>query len=493
MIPLVVVENPRRWPFHLEGVEVVSAKSYLVEPRFSELRRAAVYNLCRSYGYQTLGYYVSLLAAARGHRPLPSVGTLQSLGENVLIKIVSDELEELIQKGLSRLRSDEFRLSIYFGRNVAERYERLSRALFNEFPAPLLTARFSRTRNGGSPPGPWRLVSVRPLGTSEIPDGHRDFVLEQARAYFVRPSRVREPRAYRYEVAILWREDDENAPSDERAIRRFTRAFQKHGMDVDVVGPDDYARIAEYDALFIRETTLVEHHTYRFARRALREGLVVLDHPEAIIRSTNKVYQAELFERRGISCPRTVVVHEGNVDEVIPAVGLPCVLKRPDGSFSQGVAKVESETELRAQLPALFSQSELVVAQEWVPSSFDWRVGVLDRKPLWVCRYHMAPGHWQIIDTQGKRTRHGRVEPVALDEAPPGIVELALQAAWRFGDGLFGVDIKEVDGRTVVMEVNDNPNVDAGFEDALDKEKIYDAVACWFRERLDARGANGDG
>jgi glutathione synthase/RimK-type ligase-like ATP-grasp enzyme len=330
------------------------------------------------------------------------------------------------------------------------------------------------------------------LGTSEIPDAHRDFVLEQARSYFLRPSRVRETRSYRYEVAILWREGDRGAPSDERAIRRFTRAFQKHGMDVEVVGPDDYARIAEFDGLFIRETTLVEHHTYRFARRALREGLVVMDHPEAIIR-TNKVYQAELFDCHGVPTPRTLVVHEGNVDDVVPTVGLPCVLKRPDGSFSQGVQKVESERELRARLPGLFSESELVVAQEWVPSAFDWRVGVLDRKPLWVCKYHMAPGHWQIIETKGKRTRYGRVEPIPLEETPPGVVELALQAAWRIGDGLFGVDIKEVDGRFLVMEVNDNPNVEAGEEDALDKDRIYDAVAGWFRERLDARGTNGDG
>jgi len=68
MIPLVVVENVKRWPFHLEGVEVISAKSYLIDPRYTDLKRAAVYNLCRSYGYQTVGYYVSLLAAARGTR-----------------------------------------------------------------------------------------------------------------------------------------------------------------------------------------------------------------------------------------------------------------------------------------------------------------------------------------------------------------------------------------------------------------------------------------
>ena len=492
MIPLVVVENVKRWPFHLEGVEVVSAKSYLIDPRFTDLRRAAVYNLCRSYGYQTVGYYVSLLAAARGHRPLPSVGTLQSLGENVLVKIVSDELEELMQRGLHRLRSDEFRLSIYFGRNVAERYDRLSRALFNEFPAPLLTARFSRSRQNGNGAGPWRLLSVRPLGTGEIPETHRDFVLDQARSYFQRPSRVPEARSYRYEVAVLWREDDKNAPSDDRAIRKFIRSFQKNGMDVEVVGPDDYARIAEFDGLFIRETTLVEHHTYRFARRALREGLVVLDHPEAIIR-TNKVYQAELFEHHQIACPRTLVVHEGNVDEVVPAVGLPCVLKRPDGSFSQGVAKVETEEELRARLPELFKESELVVAQEWTPSSFDWRIGILDRKPLWVCKYHMAPGHWQIVDNEGEKTRFGRVEPIALENAPAAVVELALKAAHHMGGGLFGVDIKDIDGRLLVMEVNDNPNIEAGEEDTLEKDKIYDAVAIWFRERLDARGANGNG
>jgi glutathione synthase/RimK-type ligase-like ATP-grasp enzyme len=476
-------------------VEVVSARSYLVDARWSNMRSAAVYNLCRSYTYQTVGYYVSLLAAARGHRPLPSVGTLQSLGENVLIKIVSEDLEEIIQKALSACEQPEYRLPIYFGRSADARMERLSRALFNEFPAPFLSARLVANAhgngNGNGDSRSWRLLSVRPLGTLEIPGEHEEFVLQQAAAYFARPTRPRGTRSYRYELAILWRGDDDQSPSDERAIRRFTRAFQAQGIDAEVVGPDDYARIAEFDALFLRETTWVNHHTYRFARRARREGLIVMDDPDAIIRATNKVYQAELFERYDIPCPKTMVVHESNVDEVIPTVGLPCVLKRPDGAFSHGCAKVETQDELRARLPGLFAQSELVIAQEWMPSEFDWRVGVLDRKPLWASKYHMAPGHWQIAKRDGERTSYGEVESVAVHEAPPGIVELALRAAWRFGDGLFGVDIKEVNGRAVVMEVNDNPNIDAGCEDAVEKERLYEAVARWFRERLDARGANG--
>ena len=72
MSALIVVERPENWPLEIPGTEVVSATDYLTDARFVELRRAKVFNLCRSYGYQSAGYYVSLLAAARGHKPLPS-------------------------------------------------------------------------------------------------------------------------------------------------------------------------------------------------------------------------------------------------------------------------------------------------------------------------------------------------------------------------------------------------------------------------------------
>jgi glutathione synthase/RimK-type ligase-like ATP-grasp enzyme len=41
------------------------------------------------------------------------------------------------------------------------------------------------------------------------------------------------------------------------------------------------------------------------------------------------------------------------------------------------------------------------------------------------------------------------------------------------GDGLYGVDLKQVGGRVVVTEVNDNPNLDAGCEDALLGDELY--------------------
>jgi glutathione synthase/RimK-type ligase-like ATP-grasp enzyme len=484
VIPLVVVENPKRWPFQLDGVEVVPARQYLVEARYSELRGVAVYNICRNYGYQNVGYYVSLLAQARGHRPLPSVSTLQALGETPLVRMASEELEELIQSSLGRLQSSEFRLSIYFGRNMAKSHDRLARALFNLFPAPFLRARFTWDDDR------WKLQSLRPIATSEIPDEHREFVIEQARQFFAKPSRARRPREFRYDMAILWGEDDPTAPSDDRAIRRFQRAAASFGIDTDVIDEDDYGRIAEYDALFIRETTRVNHYTYRFASRAAAEGLVVMDDPESIVRCGNKVYQAELFERHGLPCPPTMVVHEENADEIATRIGFPCVLKKPDGSFSRGIVRVASEMDLLAELPSLLEESELVIAQGFVPSSFDWRVGVLDRKPLYVCKYHMASGHWQIAhNAPGKQTRFGRVETFRVEDAPPAAVELGLRAASLVGDGLYGVDIKEVGGRFLVMEVNDNPNVDGGVEDAILKDGLYEEIMRWFRTRLDARGS----
>jgi len=479
MTVLIVVENPKLWPLDIPGTELVPARDYLTHPRFVAMKRAKVFNLCRTYGYQTLGYYVSLLAAARGHKPLPSVTTIQDLRQSALVRIVSEDLEELLQRTLAPIKSRRFQVSIYFGRNLAKRYDRLCQALFGHFPAPLLRAEFVRADQ-------WRLHSLRPIASNEIPDSHRDFVLEQAQRFFARP-RIAGPERPRYDLAILVNPEEAHPPSDSKALRRFARAGRKLGVGVWQIGKQDYGRLSEYDALFIRETTGVNHHTYRFARRAEAEGLVVIDDPESIVRCSNKVYQAELFEKHGIPCPRTLIVHKENADEVGARLGFPCVLKRPDGSFSAGVLRADDPVQLAQHLESFFRQSELVVAQEFVPSSFDWRIGVLDGKPLYACRYHMARGHWQIRKEDEKAGHfYGRVETLPLADAPAGAIEIAVRAANLIGRGLYGVDVKEVDGRFLVVEVNDNPNIEAGYEDAVLKDELYTTILQSFVDRIEA-------
>src|SRR5690606_2804007 len=129
------------------------------------------------------------------------------------------------------------------------------------------------------------------------------------------------------------------------------------------------------------ETTSVNHHTYRFARRAAAERMVVVDDPDSILKCSNKVYLAELLDHHGIPTPKTLIVHRDNVRDVVGRLGLPCVLKQPDSAFSQGVIKVDSEASLKLEADRFLDKSDLVIAQEFVPTDFDWRVGVFDGEP----------------------------------------------------------------------------------------------------------------
>jgi glutathione synthase/RimK-type ligase-like ATP-grasp enzyme len=164
------------------------------------------------------------------------------------------------------------------------------------------------------------------------------------------------------------------------------------------------------------------------------------------------------------------------------------VLKRPDSSFSAGVVRVSNQDELKSRLADFFEQSDLVVAQEFMPSAFDWRVGVLNGRAFYACKYHMAKGHWQIIARDSESDKYGRVEAVALEAVPTRVRDVAVRAASHIGDGLYGIDVKEVHGRHVVMEINDNPSIEAGYEDGVVKDDLYLDVMKLFRERLDARG-----
>jgi glutathione synthase/RimK-type ligase-like ATP-grasp enzyme len=264
------------------------------------------------------------------------------------------------------------------------------------------------------------------------------------------------------------------------------KAARSLGMEPSIVDRDEYARLGEYDALFIRETTNVNHHTYRFARRAQAEGLVVVDDPESIVRCTNKIYLAELMLRHDVRIPKTLVVQRDGVERIIPELGLPCVLKQPDSAFSQGVVKVETEASLFDESERLLSKSELIVAQAYMPTTFDWRIGVFDGQPLWACRYYMAGGHWQIIQHKGGEQRSGRVESLRLEDVPKQVVRMAVRAANLIGDGLYGVDLKQSGRGVFLVEVNDNPSLDFGYEDGALGDELYTRVMKVFAKRLDA-------
>ncbi|MFY9345123.1 MAG: RimK family protein [Planctomycetota bacterium] len=482
---LVVVNDPKEWSFSHEGVEVVAARKYLTHPSYSALDKVRVINLCRSFGYQRIGYYVSLLADARDHRPLPSIETIQNMKDRAIAAIAGGDLQELVAESLRKVHGDEFVLSVYFGRNLAARHDRLAKALYRMFPCPFLQANFARSGKSGR----WRLESLKPLALDDIPAGHVEFA-QQATTGFLRknhrPSRLKQRP---YDLAILVDPDRAEPPSDKKALQKFAKAGEEVGFHVEFITQADYARLAEFDALFIRETTGVNHHTFRFACRAEALGLVVIDDPASILRCSNKVFLAEMADQEDILVPDTMIVHRGNVDDMVARLGLPCVLKQPDSSFSAGVRKVSTTSELNEAVEAMLEKSDLVIAQSFVPTEFDWRIGVLDGQPLFACRYYMADGHWQILkrDEHGKKQDVGRAQTLSVEMAPTRVVKTALKAANHVGKGFYGVDLKEVGGKVYMIEVNDNPNVDAGFEDWVIGDELYLRVMRTFFARVVAR------
>jgi glutathione synthase/RimK-type ligase-like ATP-grasp enzyme len=263
---------------------------------------------------------------------------------------------------------------------------------------------------------------------------------------------------------------------------------------VEIIGPEDYGRVAEFDALLIRETTSVEHHTYRFSRRAAALGLVVIDDPESIVCCTNKVFLAEALQRAKVPIPVTKVVTRENLEKVAGTMDYPCILKQPDSYFSQGVSRVDDAASFLSTAREFLGNSELLIVQEFLPTDFDWRVGVMDGAVLFSARYRMARGHWQIIqrDDAGKVSRYGKVEAVSLEDTPPFVLEQAVAATRVIGNGLYGVDLKQRGDQCWVIEVNDNPNIDADCEDQILGEELYRRILGVMLERVEQSKVTGN-
>jgi glutathione synthase/RimK-type ligase-like ATP-grasp enzyme len=245
--------------------------------------------------------------------------------------------------------------------------------------------------------------------------------------------------------------------------------------------------LPEFDALFNRAGP--EGIIYEFLRKAESLGMQVVDDPESVLKCGNKVFMQELMNRHRIATPRTLIVHRGNLDEVVPTLSLPCVLKLPDSGFGLDVMKIESEDSLGKEAERFFNKSELIIAQEWLPSDFDWRVGVYDRRPLFVAKYFMAPGHWKVNKiVEGQPVVEGKTEALTIGEAPEEVINMAVRAANLIGRGLYGADIKQVEDRFYLIEVNINPNIDAGNEDQVLGEALYREILGVFARRIAETG-----
>jgi glutathione synthase/RimK-type ligase-like ATP-grasp enzyme len=481
---VILVDQPKDFPNADTPHKVIMTSEYLARPKLFDIGRPKLVNLSRSYAYQSKGYYASLLAEARGHRVVPTVETMLELREAKLYEHALPELEDELNRCARKADFQpeaEFRLLVCFGIASDERFEAFGRLLFDWFRCPALEIIVD--------PGTWLSIDrIRPRTITRLANGDASFFRDALHQHTKREWRDPKARSLsKYDLAVLHDPNEKLPPSSVDSLKHFARIAEKLSVDIEPITRRQLDELAEYDGLFIRETTSIDNHTYRFARRAWQEGMPVIDDPMSMIRCTNKVFLMELLGSNQVPMPQTLMLAENSdLTKAMDELGLPLVVKIPDGSFSRGVHKVNSPEEFKRVVEELFEETDLLLAQKFLPTEFDWRVGVLSGEPLFVCQYRMARGHWQIVKHRADgSSREGGFRTFELDQAPKELLDVAGRAAKPIGEGFYGVDIKQTDRGFVVMEVNDNPNLEHGIEDAVGKDEVWMRLLKWFIERFE--------
>jgi glutathione synthase/RimK-type ligase-like ATP-grasp enzyme len=271
-------------------------------------------------------------------------------------------------------------------------------------------------------------------------------------------------------LAVFVERSTINRSGELEALLRCRVAAEALGHEVHFLFRAELRRIPRYDALFIRALTDPMNATYVAARIAEMHGKPVIDDSRSIAICCDKVHMYRRLIRHQVPIPRTVIlpvekIDAENAEELIAAIGPQVVLKAPNTSFSSHVEKVSTVEDFVRIGRRFLHRAERVVAQEFIASTFDWRVGVLAGEPLYCCRYMIPDETFKIQATVNGHLVTAKVEAVSLPEAPPAVVGTAVAAARAIGNGLYGVDLKQTNGHVVVIEVNDNPTIDAEEED----------------------------
>jgi glutathione synthase/RimK-type ligase-like ATP-grasp enzyme len=87
----------------------------------------------------------------------------------------------------------------------------------------------------------------------------------------------------------------------------------------------------------------------------------------------------------------------------------------------------------------------------------------------------MPPKYWKIRKVSGTKIIWCKIQTIDRRIANKHLLDMALAAAKAVGNGIYGVDLKEINGKYHVVEVNDNPNIDAGGEDVSNPE-LYSEI-----------------
>ena len=483
---LILLDSLDDWKPYYETNSLLSVSDYLKQKSHGKEPRLVI-NLSGDYSYNSEGYYCSLLAQARRHRIIPAVDIINKFETGTGIRM-DRSLQRICYQWIQKNNLPEnsvWNLNIYFGTCKEKGLERIARFIFDNYPAPLLKVTLNTKQYN-------QIESIQAIPLKNLSSDEQDFFATSLDSFSKKIWRApRSPRHCRYHLAILHNPAEKFPPSNKKALNKFLEIAKKMDINTELITEDDSVRLMEFDALFIRATTSLNHVTFNMSQKAKQNDMVVIDDPISIIKCTNKVYLNELLEREKIPIPAYNLIFRSNnnkFEDIASRIGSPFIVKIPDGSFSHGIYKVTGEADFKETLDILFEKSAILLAQEYIPTDFDWRIGVLNGEALFACKYYMAKGHWQIYNHKGKGSdQTGLVDTLPLYQVPQNVIRTAIKSSLLIGKGLYGVDLKVINNQVVVIEINDNPSIDHGIEDAILGDELYYRILNYFIRSLELK------
>ena len=181
-----------------KGLDVLTADEYLEGRKAALARDAVVVNLCRSFAYLSKGYYVSLLADARGQRAYPTLEMIEQVTNpfayfQALREAGLDTIDFKILRGRARLlpkvivpengratilesgsgqdrRAASYRAAdlryveelAVFGRCSDRRFQRAAKKVFSVYAFPSLRIRFYEED------GEWKVGQIFPVSPAQL-------------------------------------------------------------------------------------------------------------------------------------------------------------------------------------------------------------------------------------------------------------------------------------------------------------------------------------
>lgn len=270
-----------------------------------------------------------------------------------------------------------------------------------------------------------------------------------------------------------------------QALIRCRDAAEEMGHTTEFIFPVDMRKIPAMDALFIRARTDPMNVTYVASRIAESAGIPVIDDPASIRICSDKVNMYSRLMHEGVALPKTLFLSrrdlsEARAEEIFLELGTPLVVKEPSTSFSLRVEKVDSASGFLQVAHRFFKLSDRIVVQQYVESMYDWRVGVLSGEFLYACKYIIPGSTFKIQDSVNGHVVYCGVESVARERVPSRVIQLGVEAGKAIGSGLYGVDIKNGNGKACVIEVNDNPSLEGGEDDRY--PRVYHEILHYLLE-----------